>query len=486
MKKTAILTTLSFISLAIIHVAHHFEWELFGWSRLTIAAPVIYAAYNFRRSKAIPAAAIIVLAQTPLAISKYAAQKPFCASEILIVGTITAVISVIMGRVFRKEKENSETIKQTYSLIGSIRKSIEEDSLLSRLEDIFAVKGKSVEATTYLIRDDGALVARANPGGEPFPPSHLYYDIAEKNEMVLIPKPSLDHRLKGVEHLKSLDSISQLAVFPIFYGGRARGLISVANHDTEKFDRENIAYFAAMKQAVESALDLGVKLRERINHEMRRHKMKTAFSSYLSQPVAEEILKSPGISLPGGEVRDVTVMFVEATSFRELTREITPEEALSRLNVFFSVALDTIFEYEGTVDKYIGESVMAFWGAPLPLIDKEERAVNCALTLLDRVRKLNSDWGAQGRQSFNISIGVNSGPVVAGNIGSVRRMEYTVIGDTVNVAARIKSLSSDKGFPVLVSDNTFEKTKTKFQFEEKLCVSVKGKTKELIVYKIKT
>jgi class 3 adenylate cyclase len=486
MKKTAILTTLSLFSLAIIHVAHHYEWELFGWSRLTIAAPVIYAAYNFRRSKAIPAAAIIVLAQIPLAISKYASQKTFCAYEILIVGIITAVISVIMGRVFRKEKENSETIKQTYALIGSIRKSIEEDSLLSRLEDIFCVKGKSVEATTYLFRDDGALIARANPGGEPLPLAHLFYNIAETNEMLVLPKPSLDQRLKGDGHLSSLESISQLAVFPIFYGGRVRGLISVANHDTEKFDRENIAYFAAMKQAVESALDLGVKLRERINHEMRRQKMKTAFSSYLSQPVAEEILKSPGVSSPGGEVRDVTVMFVEATNFRDLTGEITPEEALSRLNAFFSVALDTIFEYEGTVDKYIGESVMAFWGAPLPTIDKEERAVNCAMTLFERVRKLNSDWGAQGRHSFNISIGMNSGPVVAGNIGSVRRMEYTVIGDTVNVAARIKSLSSDKGLPILVSDNIFEKTKTKFKFEEKLCVSVKGKTNELTVYEVKT
>jgi class 3 adenylate cyclase len=484
MKKTAFLTILCIFSLTVIYIMHLYEWELFGWSRLLIAAPIVYAGFNFRRSGAIAIAMLLILAEGPLIVTRYASNDTFGAMECMVVAIIVSVVSVLFGHILRKERENSETLKQTYNLVQSMRKSIEEDSLLSTLESVFADRGKSAEVSTYLFGDDGALRPRTKPDGEPLPPGHLFYTVAEKRESMTSANPSQDLRLAYYGPESERENISQLAVFPLEYGGHARGVISIANSTDERFGKENVTYLTAIKQSVENTLDLGEKLRGRIQHELQRKKIRDTFSSYLSRTVAEEILKDPDRLDLGGEVRDVTIMFTEVTNFRELMGTVPPEELLARLNEFFSIAIDTVFEFNGTLDKFIGDNIMAFWGAPLAIPGCEHKAVACAQALHHKLASLNDGWERIGSQPFNVCIGINSGAVVAGNIGSIRRMEYTIIGDTVNTAARIKSLSKSKGIPILLGETTYLRVKDSIKIEQKIEASIKGKASSITVYQV--
>ncbi len=483
MKKIATLIFLCISSLAVIYAFHQYNWNLVGWTRLLIAAPIIYAGVNYRRTSAISIAIILVLAEGPLFAMQYAGGFGF-GVEVVLVAIIVSIFSVVFGHILRKSRENSATLQQTTDLIQSMRRSVEEDSLLSTLEAFFADAGKSDEVETFMFGEDGKLRPRKNPDLEPLPEGHIFYTVAETREFMASTNTARDSRLTyyGPENQK--ERVSRLAVFPLEYGDRARGVISIANSTDDYFEKDRLPYLIAIKQSVENALDLGEKLRGRIQHEIQRNRIRDTFSSYLSHTVAEEILKNPDKLDLGGEVRDVTVMFTEVTNFSALLKTLPPEELLSRLNEYFSTAIDTIFEYDGTLDKFIGDNIMAFWGAPLANPDSERKAISCARELHRKLDMLNARWERDGMQPFNVCIGINSGAVIAGNIGSIRRMEYTIVGDTVNTAARIKTLSTSKGIPILIGEPTFARVKDSVKVERKHEAVVKGKSGAITVYQL--
>lgn len=485
MRKVALLTILSIATVVLVSVAHyydHMHWGL-GWTRILLAVPVIYAGVNFRRSGAISIAMLMIIAQGPLIIIKYSQHATYDKNHIISVMLIS-VVSVMFGHVLRKERENSDSLEYIHGLIKSTRGDIEEDRLFATLENAFAQRCQTSEVATYLFGDDRALRPRANPGAAPLPPGHLFYTVAQTREFLVSSNPAQDSRLIYYGPGDKLFAVSHLAVFPIEYGGSVRGVISMANTADEHFGKETISLLTAIKKSVENTLDLSEKLRGRIHHEMQKIKIRDTFSSYLSRTVAEQILTHPESLDLGGEIRGVTIMFTEVTNFRHLMKTVPPEEILSRLNELFSAAIDTIFEFDGTLDKFIGDNVMAFWGAPLADPDCERKAVACALKLHKKIQSLNAEWERRGDLPFNVCIGINSGSAVAGNIGSIRRMEYTVIGDNVNLASRIKSLSCRDNIPILVSESTHAKTHSEFPYSEPFQAAVKGKTRTITVYRV--
>lgn len=485
MKKPAILALLFAATAVLVSVAHYYDsahWGL-GWARIMLALPVVYAGVNFRRSGAIAVALLVCITQGPLIIVKYSETGTFSPEHITGVFAI-CVFSVAFGHILRKERENSQSLEFIHGLIRSTRGTMDEHMLYSTLAEACAETAGTREVSIFLYDGGGLLKPWDDPGAAPLPPAHVFHTVAAQREFLVSANPAQDPRLKWYGPTGVLAALTHLAVLPLEYGGRVRGVICIENTTDENFGAQSIALLTAIKQTVETKLGLGEKLREKIGHELQRLKIRDTFSSYLSRTVAEEILKSPDRVDPGGELRGVTVMFTEVTNFKDLMKSMTPEEILSRLNEYFSAAIDTVFEFDGTLDKFIGDNVMAFWGAPLDDPDGERKAVACAVRLHHRIQELNERHEREGGHPFHVCIGINSGQAVAGNIGSLRRMEYTVIGDSVNLAARIKSLSGKNNTPILVSESTRAGASGRFRFSEPLQAAVKGKSETVTMYRV--
>ena len=173
------------------------------------------------------------------------------------------------------------------------------------------------------------------------------------------------------------------------------------------------------------------------------------------------------------------MLFTDIIGFTTLSELKEPLQVSELLNEYFTVMTDEVFRREGTLDKYVGDSIMAVFGAPIAQEDHAERAIETALAMLERLAELNS--GRTEDERFSIRVGINSGPVIAGDIGSPRRMEYTVLGDTVNVASRLESSVSKPG-QVVVGENTYLMTRDRFRWNYLGSVSLKGLSSKYEIY----
>src|SRR5206468_2784373 len=177
-------------------------------------------------------------------------------------------------------------------------------------------------------------------------------------------------------------------------------------------------------------MTLGLKERERLRGTLGR---------YVSGDVAERILSEEYDLSLRGEVRHVAVLFLDVRGFTTISEKLSPTEVVALLNEYFDVVVDRVTAHGGTVNKFIGDAAMCVWGAPKEAINPERAAVQCALEIQDRAASLSLDRSVRGLTSVGFGIGINSGHAVAGNLGAARRLEYTVIGDAVNLAQRLES-----------------------------------------------
>jgi adenylate cyclase len=180
------------------------------------------------------------------------------------------------------------------------------------------------------------------------------------------------------------------------------------------------------------------------------------FGRYVSPAVMEELLKNTDLAALGGQRREVTVLFADIRGFTSYSENKPPEEVVARLNFYLDEMTGVVFRNGGTLDKYLGDGLMAVFGAPLVLDQHAAKAVACALEIQRSVSRLNDEWLARGQQPLAIGIGINSGSVLVGNVGSHERMEYTVIGEDVNLASRLESLNKEYGSEIIISGQTRE------------------------------
>jgi adenylate cyclase len=205
---------------------------------------------------------------------------------------------------------------------------------------------------------------------------------------------------------------------------------------------------------------------------------------YVSREVAQEILeRGDDISL-GGTRRRITVLFTDIRGFTGLSERLKPEEVVDLLNSFFARLSAPILRHQGTLDKYIGDAIMAFWGAPLSHEDDAARAVRAGLEMLQEAEALSRTLEGRLGVRLEIGIGVSTGDAVVGHIGSPERMGYTAIGDTVNIASRLQDLTKEHHFPLLISHTTYDEAKFFFQTERVGFVPVKGRSEPIGVYRV--
>lgn len=210
--------------------------------------------------------------------------------------------------------------------------------------------------------------------------------------------------------------------------------------------------------------------------------IKSTFERYMSKPLAEQILQKKHELKLGGEVREVTVLFSDIRRFTSLAERLPPEQVVEMLNEYFTRMIDVVTRHEGMVDKLMGDSVMALFGAPISLGDDPLRAVQCALEMQSEGASFNQQQEERGLPALPMGIGINTGPVVAGNIGSSTKMEYTVIGDEVNIAARMQSIAQPG--EVLISENTYRIVAEAIRATQLEPISFKGKNTMVEVYRV--
>lgn len=216
-----------------------------------------------------------------------------------------------------------------------------------------------------------------------------------------------------------------------------------------------------------------------------KRQVKRLFSRYVPKDVYEQLIADPDRAALGGRRRTMTVLFSDVRGFTAMSEKATPEEVVRQLNEYFSRMVDVLFAHRGTLDKFVGDMVMGLFGAPLDDPDHAEHAVQAALAMTRALDDLNQHWAAAGRPVLDIGIGISTGEMVAGNIGSSAIMSYTVIGDTVNLGARLESLNKDYGTRVIISEATYAALKGRYDIRPLGEVVVKGKSRPVAIYEVK-
>jgi adenylate cyclase len=219
---------------------------------------------------------------------------------------------------------------------------------------------------------------------------------------------------------------------------------------------------------------------------LERLRVRRTLDRYVSKQVAEEILRHGeeyAASL-GGERRNVTILFSDIRGFTTISEQSSPVELVAQLNEYLTVMVDVVMKYDGTLDKFVGDAIMTVYGAPLSRGAAEDawRAVQTAAEMRTRLAELQQRWRAAGKPELRIGIGLNHGEVVVGNIGSPQRMEYTVIGDPVNVASRVEGLNKEFGTDILLTESVYELVKDRVEVKRLEATAVKGREQKVNVY----
>src|SRR5258706_8446601 len=213
--------------------------------------------------------------------------------------------------------------------------------------------------------------------------------------------------------------------------------------------------------------------------------LKLAFQHYVPPAVVEGLVSGADRLRLGGEKRELTVLFSDIRGFTSLSEAMDPEELVKLMNEYFTVMTDKVFEHRGTLDKYIGDAIMAVYGAPVAEPRHAALACRTALEMLTVLDELKAGWKARGLPGIDIGGGLNTGPVVGGNLGPANRFNYTVVGDSVNLASRIESLNKAYGTNILVSEYTYEVVKDEFAFAREIDnIRVRGRTQPVGLYEL--
>ncbi|BAY60616.1 adenylate/guanylate cyclase with GAF and PAS/PAC sensors [Calothrix brevissima NIES-22] len=212
-------------------------------------------------------------------------------------------------------------------------------------------------------------------------------------------------------------------------------------------------------------------------------RLKSTMYRYMTQELAEELLKLDDAKL-GGDRKEVSILFSDIRGYTTLTENLEAEEVVSMLNEYFESMVEAVFKHKGTLDKYIGDAIMAVFGSPLPLEEHAWMAVQTALEMRHRLQEFNHRRYLTNKPRINIGIGINSDTVISGNIGSSKRMEFTAIGDGVNLGSRLESVSKQYGCDIIISDNTYRPCQNNIWARELDYIRVKGRNEPVAIYEL--
>jgi adenylate cyclase len=310
----------------------------------------------------------------------------------------------------------------------------------------------------------------------------LSHSVTEKllNDRVplLIYDVGTDERFSTSKSLR-VAGIRSAMCAPLIYKDRVFGIFYVdCLSKPYAFSQEELGIFSVV--AAEAAISFD---NARAHEDLaRRIVERQALERFMSANIVEKILANPDQIHLGGENQTVTILFSDIRGFTRMSEHMEPHAVVELLNEYFSEMTDLIFESGGTLDKYIGDAIMAVYGAPLPKPDDALRATKTAMEMHRALAVLNRNWESRGQQPLRMGVGINTGAVTAGNIGSAKRMDYTVIGDAVNLASRL--CSNAAAGQILVSESTYSQLNGEIPAQRLEPIRVKGKEAPVELYEI--
>ena len=381
----------------------------------------------------------------------------------------------------RATKKLSLLLDISHKLSGEL----DLDRLLATVIDM-TFEVMNVDRVSILLRNEtsGELVpriSRSRLGDAEFQhvPRSIAQKVIDERVAVLSHNAATDSRFKGKSIV--MQSVRSAMCSPLMASAESvLGLLYVDNLTAvNSFTDEDLQFLVAFS----GLAAVGIKNSRYAEQLQREAMVRSNFERYFAPNVAAEIAQHQAAIKLGGERRPITVLFSDIRGFTTLSEGMTPEEIAALLSDYFTEMVEIVFEYGGTLDKFIGDAMMALWGAPIAHEDDPDRALQAAIAMQRAVGTLNERWRAAGRPTLGVGIGINYGEVFAGNIGSHRRLEYTVIGDAVNIAARLCSRA--EAGEVLVSEAFTDLVRNRgaVDFVPMAHIALKGKVHGVAVYR---
>lgn len=403
--------------------------------------------------------------------------------------------SFLRDELQQREKEIDLLCKASETLVSIFHKEEVSKNILRLVMDSLGVEHSSImliDAQEEMLHIDAAIGlpepivkhARVSMG------ESISGWVAQKGEPLLVHDIDKDKRFS--KFAKSTDTkykTKSLLSVPLKFKDRVIGVLNVNNkRDGAIFTEKDLHVLSAIARLSSAAVENARLFDEVLRHEAERAQIKNLFTPYVSPEVAEQIMRSKSLPKLHGEKKKVTAMFVDIRRFTRLLDILDVESVVQFLNKFFTVMTNVIFKHQGTLDKFIGDAILALFGAPFST-EKEKgmldsrRAVMAAIEMKDKFEKLMTFMESAGEKfDVGIGIGINTGEAIVGNIGSEKRMEYTAIGRTVNIASRLCDLAGD--YDILVGERTYEEVKSLFVSKILGEIEIKGITGKRKAYSI--
>ncbi len=376
-----------------------------------------------------------------------------------------------------------EKLRIAFELNQALGTELDMDTLLDKILE------KAFEFTNA----DRGVILLLNEEGVPLPSAvmnrrgsdeqlelsqTILNEVIENRNAVLSSDATMDSRFGG-SHSIILQGIRSTMCVPLMFSDELLGMIHLDTRiATGVFTEKDLQVLTVF--ANQAAVQLAnARLAKRAESEaIARNNL----SRLLSPNLVEQVVKGSIAMEKGGQLREATVLFADIRGFTAMSERLDPQTIVSMLNEYFEIMVDIIFQNEGTLDKFVGDEIMAVWGAPVHQTDHTERAVRAALEMMKALDDFNRFRVANGEDAIHVGCGINSGKLVAGYMGSTRTMSYTVIGDTVNLGARLCSHAAPG--EVLVSTPVIERLAGRVRYEERQSAALKGKTGQIPIYRV--
>jgi len=441
---------------------------------------------------------IITLGKTSLVFQEMSEEERLATlvqiSQIDTSGTVRDRIAVEAAQEFLPEtdvsdisvlRDDYEKLRLGHDLLRSIGLERDLHSVLDKVtEHVFQIF--PADRCVVLLVDDetGALIpssVRTRSGDDIHVTvaGSILREVQETSAAVLISDSSADERFAEASSV-IMQGIQSAMCAPLMQDGAFLGVIHLDSiRSLLTFTRKDLQLFTGIARHVAMVV-ANAKLLKQVEHEAHT---KAQFERLLSPSVVEQVMSGKVNLEKGGELRDVTILFADIRGFTSMSHRSTPTSIVAMLNRYFEMVVDIVFHHEGTVDKYIGDEIMVLFGAPLDLTYPADHAISCALEIQGALKLFNKQRKKDGEEPIHIGIGINSGEVVVGSIGSSQTKQYTCIGDAVNVAARLVSLAEPG--QVVISESTMKRLKGKAKYEVLPPIKLKGIEGDLEAYAVK-